>query len=58
MKVSGRMIYSMALVLRHGLMGPDTKVTTLRAGKMALVLMNGMMVLNILVIGWRTRSVE
>lgn len=57
-KDSGRMICSMDLVLKLGLMAPDTKVITLKEERMVLDHTNGMMDHSTQVIGWKTRLVE
>lgn len=50
-KDSGRMICNMGLVLKLGLMAPDTKVITRKEEKMVLDHTNGMMARNTQAIG-------
>jgi hypothetical protein len=55
MKVNGRMICNMDMVLKHGLMDLDMKAITLKGKKMELEVISGMMDHNTQVIGLRIK---
>jgi hypothetical protein len=58
MKENGRMIYSTVRVLKHGLTKADLRVNMLMVVNMVLELISGMMVVNTVETGAKTKSPE